>query len=111
MDRRRILVIFGAAWLSALGLTWFLWSRTSPSQKEKNVSIAAVTRDLQAGTKLQRSDIKLVSVPEKDLPKAAILDRAAASGRTASILECSTRAIAIRKSCSGTPIPTRTAAC
>ena len=81
MDRRKVLIIFGAAWVSAILLTWFLWSRTRAPQHEKTVSIAAVTRDLQAGTKLQKTDIKLVSIPEKDLPKAAMLDGAAVIGR------------------------------
>jgi len=74
MDRQRILLIFGAAWISAALLTWFLWSRTREPQKEKTIRVAAVTRDLPAGTRLKASDLKLVSLPEKDLPKSALLD-------------------------------------
>ena len=81
MDRRKVLIVFGAAWLSAILLTWFLWSRTRAPQNEKTISIAAVTHDLPAGTKLQKSDLKLVSVPERDLPKSAMLDTGAVVGR------------------------------
>ncbi|MCC7154470.1 MAG: Flp pilus assembly protein CpaB [Bryobacterales bacterium] len=81
MDRRKVLTIFGAAWLSAIVLTWFLWSRTRAPQREKTISVAAVTRDLPAGTKLARGDIKLVSIPEKDLPKSAMVDPQAVVGR------------------------------
>lgn len=81
MDRRKVLIIFGAAWVSALVLTWFLWSRTRAPQSEKTISIAAVTHDLPAGTKLTRSDLKLVNIPEKDLPKSAMVDPQAVVGR------------------------------
>lgn len=81
MDRRKVLIIFGAAWVSAIVLTWFLWSRTQAPQREKTVNVAAVTRDLPAGTKLVKTDLKLVSIPEKDLPKSAMLDGTAVVGR------------------------------
>jgi pilus assembly protein CpaB len=81
MDRQRVLIIFGAAWLSALLLTWFLWSRTRAPQQEKTISIAAVVHDMQAGSRLQRADLKMVQIAAKDVPKAAVLDSAAAVGR------------------------------
>ncbi len=74
MDRQRIVVILGAAWISAALLTWFLWSRTKAPQTAKTTSIVAAARDMAAGTRLGRGDVKLVAVPEKDMPRAAVLD-------------------------------------
>jgi pilus assembly protein CpaB len=81
MDRNRILVIFGAAWVSAALLTWFLYARTKAPQQEKTIKVAAVSRDLPAGAKLGRTDLKLIAIPEKDLPKSALLDLSMAEGR------------------------------
>lgn len=80
MDRQRILIIFGAAWISAALLTWFLWSRTSAPQTEKTTRVVAAARDLPAGTRLTRADLRLVSVPAKDLPRAAVLDASLIDG-------------------------------
>jgi pilus assembly protein CpaB len=81
MDRQKILLIFGAAWVSAVLLTWFLWSRTKVPRTEKTIGIVAVSRDLPAGSKLQSNDIKLVNVPEKDVPRSAVADVKIAEGR------------------------------
>lgn len=80
MDRQRILMIFGAAWISAALLTWFLWSRTRAPQSEKTTRVVAAARDLAAGTRLSRGDVRLVSLPAKDLPRAAVLDAALVEG-------------------------------
>jgi pilus assembly protein CpaB len=82
MDRQRMLLIFGAAWVSAILLTWFLYSKTKEPQKEKTIQLVAVTRDLPAGTRLQKADLKLVAVPERDLPRSAVLDLKIAENRT-----------------------------
>ncbi|MBI4889001.1 MAG: Flp pilus assembly protein CpaB [Acidobacteria bacterium] len=74
MDRQRVLMILGAAWVSAAVLTWFLWSRTKAPQTEKTTRVVAAARDMSAGTRLGRGDVKLVTVPEKDMPRAAVLD-------------------------------------
>ncbi|PWT99665.1 MAG: Flp pilus assembly protein CpaB [Terriglobia bacterium] len=74
MDRRRVLLIFGAAWLSAALLTWFLYSSARAPRVEKTVAIVAAARDLPAGTRLRKEDLKTVKVPERDLPKTALLD-------------------------------------
>ncbi len=74
MDRQRLLIIFGAAWMSALALTWFLYARTTAPKAARTVKILAATRDLPAGTQLKKGDLKLVAVEERDLPKAALTD-------------------------------------
>jgi pilus assembly protein CpaB len=70
-----MVLIFIAAWISAALLTWFLYATTKAPKSEKMVTITAAARDMPAGTRLQKSDLKTVRVPEKDAPKAAILDQ------------------------------------
>ena len=75
MDRQKILLIFGAAWLSAVVLTWFLYAKTKAPKTEATVSVVAATRDMPVGTRLRKDDLKLVAVREKDVPKTAILSQ------------------------------------
>lgn len=81
MDRQRVLIIFGAAWISAALLTWFLWSRTSAPQAEKTVKVVAVTRDMAAGRKLAAADLKTIEMPAKHVTRTALADPALALGR------------------------------
>ncbi len=74
MDRKKVLLIFAGAWLSAALLTWFLYSSAKAPRVEKTVAIVAAARDLPAGTRLRKEDLKLVHVPEKDMPKAALAE-------------------------------------
>ena len=73
MDRQKILVIFGAAWLSAAVLTWFLYANTKAPKTEAVISVVAATRDMPVGTRLRKEDLKTVAVREKDVPKTAML--------------------------------------
>src|SRR3974377_371688 len=75
MDRRKVLLLFGVAWISAAGLTWFLYASTKAPAVEKTIAILAAARDMPAGTRLLPGDLKTVRVPERDVPKSAILDR------------------------------------
>jgi pilus assembly protein CpaB len=81
MDRQRLLMIFGGAWIAAALLVWFLYAQTQTPKIEKTLSCVAVTRDLPAGTRLKKSDIRLVRLPEKSLPRTAIPDEASALDR------------------------------
>ncbi len=81
MDRQKIVLIFIAAWISAALLTWFLYATTKAPHSEKMVAITAAARDMPAGTRLRQADLKSVRVPEKDVPKAAILDQKLAIDR------------------------------
>jgi pilus assembly protein CpaB len=81
MDRSKILLIFGAAWVSAALLTWFLYATTKAPRVEKTVTIQAAAHDMPAGTRLRKADLKSVRVPEKDVPKTAILDEKLAIDR------------------------------
>jgi len=81
MDRRKVLLIFGAAWVSAALLTWFLYSSSKAPRVEKTVAIVAAARDMPAGTRLRKDDLKTVRVPEKDAPRTALLDERQALDR------------------------------
>ena len=81
MDRQRLAIIFGSAFLCAVMLTWFLYAKTQAPQRDKTVRIVAAARDLQTGAKLRRGDLKRVSVPEKDVPRGAVLDEKLALDR------------------------------
>jgi pilus assembly protein CpaB len=81
MDRQRILLIFGAAWVSAALLTWFLWAQTKAPKTEKTLPCVAAAHDMPAGTRLQKTDIRLVHIPERALPRTAVLDEASALDR------------------------------
>lgn len=74
MDRQKILMIFGAAWVSAALLTWFLYAKTKAPHQDKIVRVVAAARDMGAGTRLRKQDLKTIGIPEKDLPKTALLD-------------------------------------
>lgn len=76
-----MLIVFGAAWVSAALLTWFLYSQWKAPKSEKTVACVAAARDMPAGTKLKKSDLEVVHVPEKALPKTAVLDEHTAVDR------------------------------
>ncbi len=80
MDRQKMLMIFGGAWLSAALLTFLFYKAVSAPKSEKTAGIIAAARDLPAGTRLQKGDLKQVKVGDKDLAKGAITDEKAALG-------------------------------
>jgi pilus assembly protein CpaB len=74
MDRQKILMIFGVAWLSAALLTWIFISKTRGPKTEATRKAFAVVRDLPIGTRIKKTDLKQVDIRERDLPKGAILE-------------------------------------
>ena len=78
MDRQKKLLLFGAAWLSALLLTWFYYSNAVAPKTEKTLKMVVATRDMPMGTLLKKSDLKLVNYPEGQVPKGSIFQVAAA---------------------------------
>jgi Flp pilus assembly protein CpaB len=81
MDRQRLLIIFGGAWVSAALLTWFLYSRAVAPKTEKMVKIVAATRDLAAGERVDKDKLKMIAVAEKDVPRGAVLSPNEVIGR------------------------------
>jgi pilus assembly protein CpaB len=73
MDRKRILILFGAAWISAGLLTWFLYANTAVPTAERRTSVMAATHDLAVGTMIRKADLKKVAVLPRDLPKGGLL--------------------------------------
>ncbi|MBI2822101.1 MAG: SAF domain-containing protein, partial [Acidobacteria bacterium] len=77
MQRHRVLVAFGIAWLSALlsALLVSLWvDQKSTAPESRNLVYAvAGAQDLTIGKRIQPDDLKLVTLDRKDLPKGAFL--------------------------------------
>jgi pilus assembly protein CpaB len=71
MDRQRKLLLSGAAWISALLLTWVFYSKAAAPQQEQTLRVVVANRDMPLGTLLQKTDLKLVNYPEKGVPKGA----------------------------------------
>jgi pilus assembly protein CpaB len=69
MDRQKKLLLFGAAWVSALLLTWVFYANAAAPQQPKTLRVVVAARDMPLGTLLRKSDVKLVDYPEKDIPK------------------------------------------
>lgn len=81
MDRQRIIMLFAGAWLSAGLLSWFLYAKTVAPQPEARTAVFAVTRDLDVGSMVRKTDLKREFVLPKDLPKGAVLSEKDALGR------------------------------
>jgi len=73
MQRHRVLMAFGIAWLSALLLSWWVYKRTSAPQSRDLVSVVAASRDLPVGKRILAEDLKSLSLDRKDLPKGVFL--------------------------------------
>ncbi len=74
MDRQKIVIIFGVALLAALGLTWFLWAKTKAPKQEAQIRVLAAARDLAPGTRLRKTDLRVVNLPQYAIPRGAVLD-------------------------------------
>lgn len=73
MDRQKLLLVFGGSWLLAGLLAWFLYSTASSANLTKLKPLMAAARDLPAGTRLKKSDLKKVNVPDRDSPAGVYL--------------------------------------
>ncbi len=81
LDRQKILMIFGAALVSAFFMSWFVYAKTQAPKTEKTVKVVAAARDMGAGTRLKQNDVKLITIAEKDLPNNAVIDAKVALDR------------------------------
>jgi len=81
LDRQKIMMIFGAALVCAFLMSWFVYAKAAGPRQEKLVKVVAAAQDMPAGTRLKAADLKLISLPEKDLPKNAIVDQKVALDR------------------------------
>jgi len=84
MQRHRVLVAFGIAWLTALLLSWWGYKKTTAPQARDVISVAAAAHDLAIGKRIQTDDLKMVTLDRKDLPRGVfvkasdVVDRAVA---------------------------------
>jgi pilus assembly protein CpaB len=74
MDRRKIILLFGGAWISAALLTWFLYAKTTGPRQERRVAVVVAAREMQLGTLLRPSDLKVVDYPESAVPRGVVSD-------------------------------------
>ena len=81
MDRQKKLLLFGAAWVSALLLTWFYYSNAVAPKTEKTLKMVVATHDMPMGTLLKKSDLKLAAYPESQIPKGSVFQLASAENR------------------------------
>jgi len=81
MDRNRILTIFGVAWISAALLTWFLWAKTKAPKVEPTTRVVALVKDLPAGSRLRKEDLKVIEMFSRNVPQTALTSPTEALGR------------------------------
>src|SRR5689334_18643145 len=81
MDRQKKLLLFGAAWVSALLLTWFYYRSAVAPKQEKTLRVVVAAHDMQIGTLLRKNDLKIVNYPERDVPKGALFAVQSAENR------------------------------
>ena len=81
MDRQKIVIIFGAAWLSAALLTWLFISKTHGAKAQSTRRIVVASRDMPIGSRIRKSDIRLVEALDKTLPKGALFQEKEAIDR------------------------------
>jgi pilus assembly protein CpaB len=81
MDRQKKFLLFGAAWISALLLTWFYYANAAVPKQEKTLRVVVASHDMPVGTLLRAADLKVVNYPEKDVPKRAVFSIREAENR------------------------------
>ena len=92
MQRHRVLVAFGIAWLTALLLSWGVYRRSNAPESRQVIQAVAAARVVPVGTLLSAADLRLVQLDRKDLPQGAffktsdVVDRAASTPLTANEL-------------------------
>lgn len=85
MQRHRVLIAFGIAWLSALLLSWWVYKKGAAPQSRDSVYIVAAAQDLPIGKRIQQDNLKLVMLDRKDMPKGAFLKIAEVVDRAVSV--------------------------
>ncbi len=71
MQRHRVLIIFGIAWLSAMLLSAWLYRQATAPEQRSTVKVVAAARDLPLGKRLAAADLKLVDVDRSSVPLGA----------------------------------------
>jgi len=74
MNRNRVILLFGAAWLAAGLLSWMIFRRATAPSSHDTVQVVAAARELPLGRRLVAADLKLAEVARKDLPAGHIVN-------------------------------------
>ena len=85
MKRNQVFIAFGIAWLTALALSWWVYRSSTAPKSRDAVSIVAAAKDLPIGKRIDASDLKLISVDRKDLPKGTFQKAAEAVDRSVTV--------------------------
>ena len=72
MDRKRIITLFGIAWISAALLTWFLYASTIAAKPQSRKTVLVASRDLPLGATLKKGDLKEIRLLDHEIPKGAL---------------------------------------
>jgi pilus assembly protein CpaB len=81
MDRNRTILILAVAWISAGLLSWFVYATAVAPRTEPQKPVVVTARDMALGTKLTGADVKLANLPERTVPKGAVVQVKDAAGR------------------------------
>ena len=81
MDRKRIFLLFGIAWISAALLTWFLYASTIAAKPQSRRAVMVASRDLPLGATLKKTDLKQVKLLDTEIPRGALFNEAEALRR------------------------------
>ena len=81
MDRQKLILLIGAAWISAGLITWFFVVNAVLPKQEKTLRVVVAAHDMPMGTLLRKSDLRIVNYLEKDIPKKAIFEVQKAENR------------------------------
>lgn len=81
MDRNRTILILAAAWILAGLLSWFVYATAVAPRTEPQKPVVVAARDMALGTKLTKDDVKPANLPERTVPKGAVVQVKDAVGR------------------------------
>jgi pilus assembly protein CpaB len=97
MQRNQVLMAFAVAWLTALGLSWWVYRRSAAPEQKAVARVLAAAKALPLGHKLAAADVKLITLEQADVPEGSfqkvedVADRALTAPVTAGDLILSAR--------------------
>jgi pilus assembly protein CpaB len=71
MQRHQVLMAFAVAWLTALGLSYWVYRRSAAPEKRVVARVVAAAKPLPLGRRLEASDLKLITLEQADVPPGA----------------------------------------
>lgn len=71
MQRHQVLMAFAVAWLTALGLSYWVYRRSAAPEKRAIARVVAAAKPLQLGHRLAASDLKLITLEQADVPSGS----------------------------------------